>query len=116
MIISKYTCIVPIGNTQYFLNTFNSALIELDGETFQKITAVMGGEDVDEVFSAQEKGLLCSEGFLIEPEEDLRRILAVKMGYHFVCPYCFENGNKNSDNFPMGKYTQTEIKDLIETT
>ena len=130
MIISKYTCIVPIGNTQYFLNTFNSALIELDGETFQKITAVMGGEDVDEVFSAQEKGLLCSEGFLIEPEEDLRRILAVKMGYHFskyksttvlkidigvtdkcnfVCPYCFENGNKNSDNFPMGKYTQTEF-------
>lgn len=129
MFISKYSCVLDVAGKQYILNTYNSALIELDRSACQKIRKAQHN-DAENLFTQEELELLSSEGFLVDSSEELHREHLVKMGYHaskyssaktlkidigitdkcnFTCPYCFENGNKNTDRFRVSKYTYTEL-------
>lgn len=129
MILTKYACILTIGNKRYLFNTFNSALLELDDMSYAKITQVHSSNP-ELIFTAEEKVLLSSEGFLVEECEERYRELSVKMNYHsskyrpasklkidvgitdrcnFACPYCFEKGNKNTGKFPFNKFTHAEL-------
>lgn len=128
MFLSKYSSLVTIENKHYFLNTYNSALIELDDAVFERIKAAKTDGKIK--FSAEELDLLASEGFLVDENEELQRELLVKFKYHrskyvngsklkidigitdrcnFACPYCFENGHKNTGRFGVGKFTYTEL-------
>lgn len=125
MFLSKYACIVTVLGNKYLLNTFNSALIALDDTTAEKISNT-SSVNLEKMFAPEEYSLLISEGFLVDEHEEERRLLSTKMDYHgskykptatlkidigitdkcnFACPYCFENGNKNTQNFCPEKYT-----------
>lgn len=129
MILSKYACIVNALGNKYLLNAFNSALIELDNATAEKIGSA-NNADIEKMFTLEERNLLISEGFLVHEYEEEHRLLTAKMSYHgskykptaalkidigitdkcnFACSYCFENGNKNTKNFCPEKYTYSEL-------
>lgn len=135
MFLSKYACIVTVLGNKYLLNTFNSALIVLDDTTAEKISNT-SNVNLEKMFAPEEYSLLISEGFLVDEHEEERRLLSTKMDYHgskykptatlkidigitdkcnFACPYCFENGNKNTQNFCPEKYTYSELFSELRT-
>ena len=129
MFISKYSCCIDFCGRHYLFNTFNSALIELDDSSRKRVlSARESGADIE--FCDDEKRLLEAEGFLVDTKEEENRMLSISMGYHvskyqpqevlkidigvtdrcnFTCPYCFENGQKNTDKFPTDSFTYAEL-------
>ena len=129
MKISKYSCIVDIQGVKYFLNTYNSALIQLDDDVCSMLSE-SGKEFEIEKLDESQKSLLIEEGFLVDDDEDRIREEIIKMGYHsskympskaikidigitnkcnFACAYCFENGNRNCFNQTPGINEDIEL-------
>ncbi|QRG87293.1 radical SAM/SPASM domain-containing protein [Bulleidia sp. zg-1006] len=116
MKFSKYQIATRINDKYILFNTYNSAIIELNKQTYDKYQLAKKTNDCT-LFDEQEIEILTNENFIVSEDEEVTREKEIADTYfkskisngasvkidigitnkcNFHCSYCFENGNRDT--------------------
>ena len=130
MKFSRYQINTNINNRYILFNTYNSAIIELDKQTYNKYKLAKKTNNYS-LFTTQELEILMSEKFIVSADEETDKEREITDTYfkskisngssvkidigitnkcNFHCSYCFENGNRDTY---QNKMDETKFKNLF---